>query len=233
LKIQKGVIMLYTFLGVIQCTFIGVYLTLGIILFGTQMNIKFVFWLVIGLQWGNSWAQQLPIPTELTSEVKQAEKIGAELFQVFSDAKALTSPILLKAQSTAETTSLNRCNAPYRTLVLPSKNAQEPISVYLIGVPSLMAGIMGGRHFRVKVSQDGGSVLSVTPSTQTCFFVTPNAVPNGAKPVGAFMTHILSAAPTEFHVFLSLYNKQPIYVSTKAGVWTIEKGKVSYVGNPH
>jgi len=195
------------------------------------MNIKFVFWLVIGLQCGNSWAQQLPIPTELTSEVKQAEKTGAELFQVFSETKALTSPLLLKAQNTAELTSLNRCNAPYRTLVLSSKNAQEPIAVYVIGVPSLMAGIMGGRHFRVVVSQDGGTVLSVTPSTQTCLFVAPNAVPNGVKPVAAFMSHILSAAPTEFHVFLSLYNKQPIYVGTKAGVWAIENGKVSYVGN--
>lgn len=195
------------------------------------MNIKFIFWLIIGLQCGNSWAQQLPIPTELASEVKQAERTGAELFQVFSNVKPLTSPILLKAQSTAETAKINRCNAPYRTLILPSKNVQEPIAVYVIGVPSLMAGIMGGRHFRVEVSQDGETVLSVTPSTQTCLFITPNSVPNGAKPVAAFMSHILSAAPTEFHVFLSLYNKQPIYVGTKAGVWAIENGKVSYVGN--
>ncbi|MDD5273994.1 MAG: hypothetical protein PHU14_14915 [Methylovulum sp.] len=196
------------------------------------MNIKIIFWLVIGLQCGDLWAQQLPIPNELIVEVKQAEKTGAKLFQVFSNVKPLTSPMLLKAKSTAETAEINRCNSPYRTLVLPSKNAQEPIAVYLIGVPSLMAGIMGGRHFRVTVSQDGGSVLSVTASSQTCFFVTPNAVPKGAKPVGAVMTHILSAAPTEFHVFLSLYNKQPIYVGTKAGVWAIKNGKVSYVGNP-
>lgn len=196
------------------------------------MNIKFVFWLIIGLLCGNSWAQQLPIPTELTSEVKQAEKTGAELFQVLSNEKPLTSPVLIKAQSVVETAKINRCNVPYRTLVFPSKNAQEPIAVYVIGVPSLMAGIMGGRHFRVEVSQDGEKVLSVIPSTQTCLFIAPNSVPNGAKPVAVFMSHILSTAPTEFHVFLSLYNKQPIYVGTKAGVWAIENGKVSYVGNP-
>ncbi|ASF47747.1 hypothetical protein [Methylovulum psychrotolerans] len=196
------------------------------------MKIKAVFGLIMGLQCGDSWAQQFSIPAEFVSEVKQAETTGVELFRVFANAKPITSPTELKAQSTAETAPIDRCDTPYRTVVLPPKKAQKSITVYIMGIPSLMAGIMGGRHFRVEVSPDGGSVLSVTPSTQTCLFTKPNAMPNGAKSVGALMTHILSVAPTEFQVFLSLYNKQPLYVGTKAGVWRIENGKVSYVSKP-
>ncbi|MGH9200925.1 MAG: hypothetical protein ACRD2A_06790 [Vicinamibacterales bacterium] len=46
--------------------------------------------------------------------------------------------------------------------------------------------------------------------------------------MAAYVTRFLSATPTEFHVFMSLYYKERIYVGTTAGIWTVAGGGVRY-----
>lgn len=66
-------------------------------------------------------------------------------------------------------------------------------------------------------------IVDMSPSTKTCLLVPSegDSIP--------FATHLISNVPTEFHVFLSLYHEEPIYVSTSIGLWSVEAGKVTQV----
>ena len=94
-------------------------------------------------------------------------------------------------------------------------------TIYFIAEPPSPGGIVYGRHYKVL-----GSVI--TKSTKTCYAM-PKPPDNA---VAAFITHLLSSAPSEFHVFLSLLYANPIYVRSEAGLWKVHKGDITYYGLP-
>ena len=88
---------------------------------------------------------------------------------------------------------------------------------------------MVGGHYRVHVSADGASVLSVQPFSKSCLILRSEA-PAGGKLVALIVSHLVTAAPVESHVFLSLLHQKPFVVVTSRGAWEIAGERVSYHG---
>lgn len=100
--------------------------------------------------------------------------------------------------------------------------------VYLIGTTSEPDVIVWGRHYRVVMDKNSGAVSRVAPSTYSCAAISlTKGLPAGAALVSPAITHLLSPAPSEFHVFLSLTESKPLTVMTSYGIWTVEAGKIS------
>lgn len=181
---------------------------------------------------GTAFAEPPPIPGELAAEVQGAERVGRSLFLAFNKADPSVSPTIAKAVAAAEAKSVEHCNVPYRRVVIPSgEETGSSLYVFLIGTPPPTVGIMGGRHFRIEVASSTDEVIAVKPSTVSCFFIPrmSEAEALGKKPVAAFMSHLLSSVPTEFHVFMSMLHQTPFYVATSTGDWIVEGDKISYV----
>jgi hypothetical protein len=104
--------------------------------------------------------------------------------------------------------------------------------VYLIASTKKLDVAVLGRHHRVLVSGDGKRVLHDEPLSKGILEL-PMAggnLPPGARAVSLVVSHILSDAPIETHVFASLRYGIAIDVVTKAGSWRVERGKVEYLG---
>lgn len=58
---------------------------------------------------------------------------------------------------------------------------------------------------------------------------TPNAgqIMAAKSVTGAFITHLLSDFPSEFHVFLNLQSETDVVVGTQSGQWYIRQGKIT------
>lgn len=177
--------------------------------------------------------QPAKIPDALRSAVQRAERIGQQIFRTSNSSNENPSTLVTTARTTAERSSVDRCDVPYRSIVLgDAENNASNIAVYLIASPPVTAGIMGGRHFRVETNSEGTQVVSVTPSTRGCLFIPTNqGLPPGATPVGVTISHVLSPAPTEFHVFLSLLHNKPVYVGTEVGTWKVDGGAISLIAS--
>ncbi len=151
----------------------------------------------------------LDIPQMLQPQVEQALKDGRALYDAYAKGS-----IHGENAETAKAKVNDFCDFVY-----------EPYAVgkdtYFIAEPPSAGGIVFGRHYRVS---EGG----VTKSTITCFATPPP--PDNA--VAAYITHPMSSAPSEFHVFLSLKYKNPIYVRTEVGYWKVQNGRIALMERP-
>jgi len=146
--------------------------------------------------------------------VMTAEADGLALF------KASQNPEVLDAQTISEARSriANFCDFDYRPVRVMLHG--EP-AIFFLAKSSQPNDIIFGRHFKVVGTK-------VFASTKTCF----NAGTPVAGTIGAYVTHILSPAPSEFHVYLSLVHKEPLYIGTSAGFWVADKGKLKFLEKP-
>lgn len=70
-----------------------------------------------------------------------------------------------------------------------------------------------GGHYRFHISADGQTVTSRDQLSNTCMNVAANPPPGPqGQSVGVVVSQIVSQAPVETHVFLSMQFRKPIYV---------------------
>ncbi len=110
--------------------------------------------------------------------------------------------------------------APFNTVVVPNTDPTAPVWVYLLSAQTSTGTFPIGGHFRVVVGADG-KVAGSRPFSKSCLNMTPPRGPNGEKPAGLFVSHILDPLPTEAHVFSSLSAGLPLFVGTGDRVWTV------------
>lgn len=122
------------------------------------------------------------------------------------------------------------CSGPYNPVILPANVAHaEGLVVYLLAATRTPGEIMFGGHYRVELSTTGTEVKRVLPLSKTCAHLPPSNPP-GSEVLAAMTTHIISDTPIETHVYLNLLHRKQIYVSTKLGNWSIEKGTIRFDG---
>ncbi len=154
-----------------------------------------------------------PVPPEFAAAVAAAEQAGKEL-----DAAARNPPpVSEEAVAAARGRIKDFCDSDYTAVPLDATGR----TIYFIRGSSKPSEIVIGRHYRV-------SADAVTPSSVACS--TLQAPPAGA--VAVYVTHLLSETPTEFHVFLSLQQANPIFVGARGAVWSVEHGVIRYVQRP-
>lgn len=152
-------------------------------------------------------------PQELNAQVSAAEADGLALFKADQQGAKPNEKDLANAQGKIS----DFCSNKYKP-ILVSKRGEK--AIYLLAQPQLSDNLVFGRHYKL-VGQ------KVIVSTKGCVEFG-NSPANGTA-VGAFITHLLSPTPTEFHVFLSLKRNTSIFVGTSAGIWSVDKGKVRFI----
>jgi hypothetical protein len=151
------------------------------------------------------------MPKGITGAVVAAQEDGRALFE----AARQSAPLAARAVSDARKQISNFCDYDYRPILL---SLHGEIAVYFLAQSSRPDEIVFGRHFKVVDPK-------VTQSTNACS--TSGPVPPNA--VAAYVTHLLSPAPSEFHVYLSLKHSKAIYVGTSVGNWVVEKGEIRFL----
>lgn len=104
-----------------------------------------------------------------------------------------------------------RCSPNLNTVVADDPDSDGWLVWLLTATTDAKVVPMGG-HYRFHISTDGREVLSRDQLSNTC--VSMNLDPTGSQgpTAGLYVTQIVSSAPVETHVFLSLQNRMPIYV---------------------
>lgn len=164
-------------------------------------------------------------PPALLPEIQRAEQIGKTILLATQRRANELSPAQLAAVATAEAADLDRCEGLVYRAVATAMNTSGQ-EIYLIGESPLGKRVVA-RHFRVLVSADGSTVQSATPSANTCLLLGSPAEDPNVKYVWA--SHIMSCAPSEFHVYLSLIAGRPIYLTTSVGTWKIDTGRIGFI----
>lgn len=114
------------------------------------------------------------------------------------------------------------CDGDYQAVRVADEQAQIE-HIYLILQPEKSKGVQFGRHVRFDFKLGTNDLEKIEISTKTCLLVPLDESSDEA----AFITHLLSETPTDFHVYLSLHHQKVIFVSTSAGLWKIENGHIS------
>jgi hypothetical protein len=151
------------------------------------------------------------IPQEYAEAVRKAEADGLALYEAELKGSSGDDKALAEAKSRISTF----CDFPYKS-VRVTENGQEVL--YLLGQTQHDNEMVVGRHFRI-------AGADVQPSTRSC--LTLNLGTPQHRPVAVVVTHLLSATPTLFHVYLSLKDKIGIDVGTSAGNWAVEHGSIT------
>jgi hypothetical protein len=160
-----------------------------------------------------SLAYAADIPSDLIPAVKRSASLGRVVFDAENAPSSGSEEFVIGAKG--RLTDL--CKFEYKPIVATFENQQL---VFFIAQPPAPNYMVFGRHFRVEGEQ-------VFPSTNTCIAVPPNPPEKAA--VAAFITHLLSDAPTEFHVYLSLKHGKPIYVGTNVGNWIVDGERIDFL----
>jgi hypothetical protein len=135
---------------------------------------------------------------------------------------------LIRARQTA-LASVQPFQQPINPVVFPAEAiGKRGILVYLIaGTGSPNVAVLG-KHYRVVVSEDGGTVLETLPLSRTVIEMSTVSCGEGCLEALA-VTHLVTDAPLETHVFASLLNRVPIYIATKRGIWCVDRDSIRLV----
>jgi hypothetical protein len=150
------------------------------------------------------------IPQEYVEAVHSAEVAGLALYEAELKGSAEDDKAVAEAKSRIST-FYDFSYKPVRV----TENGQEVL--YLLAQAQHDNEMVVGRHFRI-------AGADVQPSSRSC--LTPSLGTPQHRPV-AVVTHLLSATPTLFHVYLSLKHKIGIDVGTSAGNWSVEHGSIT------
>src|SRR5262249_32181266 len=131
-------------------------------------------------------------------------------------AEASDGLLLLFRARQAALAATPRNGQPLNPVVLPGAAlGQKGILVYLLAGTTQPGEMVFGIHHRVLVSEDGTRVVASTPLSKTALVVSDRNLPAGARPEGAYVTHLMTDWPLETHVLVSLmHHNRPIYVGT-------------------
>ncbi len=172
--------------------------------------------------------QAVAMPAELQTAVQDAETWGHALYDSYIAPKVENDKAVERAIETVHQSLKDHCSGTYRAVaVMPPNAPKDRIVIYDIGEVPTSQGMLVGRHYRVETTPDGKGVLLGEPSTTGCVTL-PQAAASATAP--SVITHDLSPAPNEYHVFLSLMYGRSLEVVTQAGHWLVEHGKISYIG---
>ncbi len=155
------------------------------------------------------------IPRNLKGEVETASKNGRLLYNSFISGPVSDSNTLKKIDE-IKSKIKDLCDFNYIPYVVKSDKNKI---IYLIAQDPAEGHTVFGKHY--KIIND-----KIIPSTKTCFITSP---PPDKKVAGAYVTHLLSDTPTEFHVFISLKTKEPVFIGTAKGMWKAENGTVEFL----
>jgi hypothetical protein len=177
---------------------------------------------------GNGAAAQAFFVADVRGGKVVRKELLATPVSLSSDQAVLVRAREVAADSARERSYRSCTPAPFNTVVVPSRNG-GPVAVYLLSAQKDVELYPVDGHYRVTVTTDG-QVLESRPLSGECFNLPMPKLPNGAKPLGVLVDHLLDPVPTEMHVFASYNLRMPLFVRTAGGrFWEVRKSKIKSV----
>jgi hypothetical protein len=174
------------------------------------------FWALTLLVVGSALAvpvRAADIPQEYAEAVRKAETEGLALYEAELKGSALEDQAIAEARGRISTF----CDFTYIP-VRVTENGDDVL--FLLGQPRQNTDMVVGRHFRI-------TGTDVQPSTRSCLALSMGTPQH--RPVAIVVTHLLSATPTSFHVYLSLKHNIGLDVGTSVGNWAVERGSITFL----
>jgi hypothetical protein len=139
--------------------------------------------------------------------------------------------VLYRAQQTA-LGGLGQREQLIDSVVVPPSAGEDGIVVYLLASTRSPDIAVLGRHHRVLVSPDGKRVIRDEPLSKSILELrlAGGDMPPGAHSAALAVSHLLTDAPLETHVFASLRYDVLILVSTRLGSWRVDHDKIEFLG---
>ena len=155
--------------------------------------------------------------------------------RVMGDVEALTEPAALtphelgaaRARNTAANAEFAPCSRNYNTVVLPGPREGGGWIAYLLPGTTKHGVIPICGSYRLDMDATGLERLKQRSFTKTCIALESPSEDKARETVAVMITHLLDPAPTEVHVFWSLWSRTPMFVVTSEGNWLIEEGKIT------
>lgn len=117
-----------------------------------------------------------------------------------------------------------RCSQNLNTIVLDDPDSDGWLVWLLTPTPDNRAIPLGG-HYRFRISADGGTVLRRDQLSNSCFFAER---PTGeAREAMLFYTQIVSKAPVETHVFLSIQNQLTLVIMANDRYFSVGGARIA------
>ncbi|MBD9470965.1 hypothetical protein [Pseudoxanthomonas sp. PXM01] len=160
--------------------------------------------------------------------------VGSE-GRVIGDAQALAEPATLtpyelgaaRARNTAAHAEFAPCSRSYNTVVLADPREGGGWIAYLLPGTTKQGVVPIGGSYRLDLDAAGQKIVRQRPFTRSCIALAGRHGEKDSETVAMMITHLLDPAPTEVHVFWSLWARTPMFVGTSAGLWKIENGRVT------
>ena len=122
------------------------------------------------------------------------------------------------------------CSKTYNSVVLPaSLVGKQGWLVYLLAATHEPKVAVVGGHHRFLISPDGSRILEHTQLSRSCLNLKQDTS-DGFKPEAMFASHLVTSAPIETHVFVSLQHHMPFVVLTSRGNWLVDGDKIRFMG---
>jgi hypothetical protein len=132
---------------------------------------------------------------------------------------------LARARALAIKGRKRQCTKALNTVVLRDPSGE--VHVYLLAASTSRREIVLLGHDLARVNSDGREILELRQFSNSCLITQRDE-----DAVGMFVSHVLSPAPTETHVFTALNYGITLYVVTDGGAWGTSAGEIRLVKEP-
>ncbi len=133
---------------------------------------------------------------------------------------------LIRARQTALAAVQPR-SQPMNPVSFPGEVIGEKgILVLLIAATKESNTAVLGKHYRVLVSEDGRTVKNLMPLSDGALELS-TLDEKGGPSAALVVSHVVTDYPLETHVFASMLNEIPIFVTTRRGVWAVNRDTIT------
>jgi hypothetical protein len=156
-----------------------------------------------------------------------AETIGAALFDAIS-ANELAGPAdITNFDALQRAIDAQKCPGTSVSFVL-LPNRRHASELYAISSVAAGGKLVVGRHFKTTVHGGVADIAGLSASTKSCLIL-----PIDPRLSGLFITELMAAEPTEFHVLEARLHKILLIVEAGGKAWTINAaGRIRNIEQP-
>jgi hypothetical protein len=160
-------------------------------------------------------------------QVGGAETIGAALFDAIS-ANELAQPTdIINFEALQRAIDAQKCSGTTVSFVL-LPNRRHPSELYAISRVATAERLVVGRHFKTTVQEGAADLAGLSASTKSCLIL-----PIDPRAAGLFITELIAAEPTEFHVLEARLHKIQLIVEAGGNAWAINAaGRIQKIEQP-
>ena len=165
---------------------------------------------------------------EASHSLYRAVYRGGQL-QEHAEARAtLTSAQLrlYRARQAAIVAPVQLCSPAYNSVTFLRPDS-DIVDVYLMPGTTDPGAVLVGGYYRVAVDENE-SIIETQAFSRSCLALRKDdPTMRNAEEMFLWFTHVVTAMPTETHIFINLSQAFPLYVSTASGLWLLRDGRVS------